>query len=75
VLVFEPLPALKPGANADYYVYVKAQRAGEVRFKVELTADQLKTGGPVREEESTTIYGGKAPMPPAAPQNRPKNKH
>ena len=36
-------------------IAVRALRAGDVRFRVELTADQL-TAGPVRQEESTTIY-------------------
>ncbi len=56
VLLFDPLPSLAPGARAEYEVFVTARKAGDVRFKVEMTADQLKAGGPVREEESTTIY-------------------
>jgi uncharacterized repeat protein (TIGR01451 family) len=53
-VVFESI-TLEPHKEAIYEVSVKARRAGDVRFKVELTADQLP-GGPVRREESTTIY-------------------
>jgi uncharacterized repeat protein (TIGR01451 family) len=66
VLLFEPLASLEPGAKAEYEVFVRARRAGDVRFTIELTADQLKTGGPVREQESTTIFpeNGTAPRRP-----------
>jgi uncharacterized repeat protein (TIGR01451 family) len=58
-VVFEPL-ALQPHDEKVYEVRVKALRAGDVRFRVELTADQL-TAGPVRREESTTIYNPDVP--------------
>jgi hypothetical protein len=45
-----------------YEIFVRALRTGDVRFKVEVTADQLKAGGPVHEEESTTIYTDIAPI-------------
>ena len=51
---YEPV-TLQAGKDARYRVEVKAVRPGDVRFKVELTADQL-TAGPVQQEESTTIY-------------------
>jgi uncharacterized repeat protein (TIGR01451 family) len=51
----EPL-TLQPKGEGRYVVYVKAKEAGEVRFKVNMTADQLTSGLPVHEEESTTIY-------------------
>jgi uncharacterized repeat protein (TIGR01451 family) len=53
-LVFEPL-TLPPKGEARYVVYVKALAPGDVRFKVDLMAQEL-TAGPVHEEESTTIY-------------------
>jgi uncharacterized repeat protein (TIGR01451 family) len=53
-IIYEPL-TLPPGGEARFRVEVKAQRPGDVRFKVELTADQL-TAGPVQQEESTTIF-------------------
>jgi uncharacterized repeat protein (TIGR01451 family) len=62
VLLFEPLKALAPGATVIYEVFVRAQKAGDVRFKVDVTADQLKAGGPVHEEESTAIFTELAPM-------------
>ncbi len=58
-LPFAPLKELAPMAEARYEVVAEARRAGDARFKVELTADQLKKGGPVREQESTFIF---APM-------------
>jgi uncharacterized repeat protein (TIGR01451 family) len=53
-IIYAPL-TLPPGGEASYRVDVKALRSGDVRFKVELTADQL-TAGPVLQEESTTIF-------------------
>jgi uncharacterized repeat protein (TIGR01451 family) len=53
-VIYEPI-TLQGGGEARFSVEVKAQRPGDVRFKVELTADQL-TAGPVQQEESTTIY-------------------
>jgi uncharacterized repeat protein (TIGR01451 family) len=51
---FDPV-TVAPGAEARYRVEVKARRAGDARFRVELTADQL-TSGAVQQEESTTIF-------------------
>jgi uncharacterized repeat protein (TIGR01451 family) len=62
VVLFDPLPTLAVDGTATYEVYVRALRPGDVRFKVEVTADQLKAGGPVHVEESTTIYTDIAPM-------------
>src|SRR5262249_828460 len=73
-LVYEPLKSLAPGKKEEYEVRVKALRGGDARFKVELTADQLKAGGPVHEEESTTIFAPKtreAP-PEVSPLSRSK---
>lgn len=53
-IVFEPLN-LPPMRDTIYRVYVRALKAGDVRFRVELTADQLPAG-PLREEESTNIH-------------------
>jgi len=54
-IICEPLTMAAKG-EARYVVYVRAKTAGEVRFKVNMTADQLTSGLPVHEEESTTIY-------------------
>jgi uncharacterized repeat protein (TIGR01451 family) len=67
-LPFAPLKTLAPGEEARYEIFVRALQPGDVRFRVELNADQL-TGGPVRDEESTRVFapesgkpeGGKAP--------------
>jgi uncharacterized repeat protein (TIGR01451 family) len=53
-VTFEPV-TLRAGETAQYRVNVKALRAGDVRFKVQLTADQL-IAGPVEQQESTMIY-------------------
>jgi uncharacterized repeat protein (TIGR01451 family) len=60
-ITFEPLKALAPGATVTYELVVKAGDIGkepfrDVRFKADVAADQLKAGGPVHEEESTTIF-------------------
>lgn len=54
-IVFAPV-TLPAGEEAQYRIEVIGRRPGDARFKVELTAEVLPTG-PVREEESTTIYG------------------
>jgi len=51
---FEPI-VLKPGEEKRYLIYVKALKAGDVRFRVEITAKEL-TSGPLLKEESTTIF-------------------
>jgi uncharacterized repeat protein (TIGR01451 family) len=53
-IIYEPL-TLSAGAQAQYRIDVKAERPGDVRFRVEMTADQL-TAGPVLQEESTTVF-------------------
>lgn len=70
-VVFEPV-TLEAQNTARFVIYVKARRPGDVRFKVDLTADQL-TSGPVHEEESTTVYVDFPPerlRPEARRQNR-----
>ncbi len=61
-ITFAPLP-LKEGGELRFEIKVKALKAGDVRFRVELDAKELTTG-PVREEESTTIF---EEQPPASP--------
>jgi uncharacterized repeat protein (TIGR01451 family) len=63
-VLFQPLATLEIGKTARYDVFVKALQPGEVRFSAELTADQLKAGGKVREEESTTIFNAEAYLAP-----------
>jgi uncharacterized repeat protein (TIGR01451 family) len=62
ILIYQPVKTLAPGATVIYEVFVKALKPGDVRFKVDVTADQLRVGGPVHEEESTTIYPATPPM-------------
>jgi uncharacterized repeat protein (TIGR01451 family) len=65
-VTYEPI-TLQAGDAARYRIEVKALRAGDVRFKVELTADQL-IAGPVEQQESTTIFS-------ALPLSRRKSSH
>lgn len=53
-VAFAPLGTLAPKAKATYRVIVKGTEAGDVRFKVKLTSDQI--GRPVEETESTHVY-------------------
>jgi uncharacterized repeat protein (TIGR01451 family) len=53
-VTFAPLASLAPKARAIYKVTVKGVAEGDVRFRVELKSDQIKT--PVMETESTHIY-------------------
>jgi uncharacterized repeat protein (TIGR01451 family) len=54
MIVYEPrtIPA---GGDVRFQIEVRGERAGDVRFKVDLTADQLPAG-PVQQEEGTTIF-------------------
>lgn len=54
--LFNPriLERLEPGQEARWQVTVRAEKAGDVRFKVEMLADQL--GRPVVETEATMQY-------------------
>jgi uncharacterized repeat protein (TIGR01451 family) len=53
-LVFEPIPNLPVKGEMVYTVRVKGNMAGDHRFRVQLTCDQMKT--PVVKEESTSFY-------------------
>ena len=54
VITFEPLPSLAVGGKATWKVTVKAIDAGDTRFKVEMTEDQLTR--PVSETEATNFF-------------------
>ncbi len=53
-VTFAPLPTLAPGAKATFNITVKANAAGDVRFKTSMTSDQFTR--PVEETESTNLY-------------------
>jgi len=56
VILFDTIPSIEADGQATLEVYAKGLKAGDARFAVTITADQLKQGGPVAESESTTIY-------------------
>jgi uncharacterized repeat protein (TIGR01451 family) len=58
---FQPLAVLEPGAQKVYEVYTKALTAGDMIFTVQMTADELSKGGPVTEQERTTVYSEDVP--------------
>jgi hypothetical protein len=74
---FAPI-TVQPRTEVVYKIMVVARKPGDVRFRVELSADPetLPSGLPVRREESTTIFDPNQPNapplaePPAAPQAR-----
>jgi uncharacterized repeat protein (TIGR01451 family) len=64
-VTFPAVESLKPDESVSYTIEVKALKAGDARFKVELRSTHL--GGPVTKEESTTIYNQPTgTRPPAA---------
>jgi uncharacterized repeat protein (TIGR01451 family) len=54
-VLFEPLPKLAPGGNVIYRVRAVGQQPGDLRFKVQLSAEHLSQ--PMHEERSTRVYG------------------
>lgn len=53
-LIFEPIQTLGVKGEALYRVRVRSTVAGDLRFRVQLTCDQVRT--PVVKEESTSFY-------------------
>lgn len=53
-IVFEPIPRLAPKADTAFRVKVKGMAAGDLRFRVQLITDEMKS--PVTKEESTQIF-------------------
>lgn len=53
-VAFDPLPTLAPKAEVVYQVRVKGAVPGDMRFRVMMTSDQMKT--PVVKEETTRFY-------------------
>jgi len=51
---FAPLAKLEPGEKQTYRIVVKGVAAGDTRFRVSLTSDQMDS--PAEETESTHIY-------------------
>lgn len=55
ILTMDPI-SVEPNRDATYEVFVRGEKAGDLRFKVDMTADQLTSGKPVHREESTTVF-------------------
>ena len=53
-LIFEPIATLAAKGEAVYRVKIRGTTAGDLRFRVQLTCDQVRT--PVVKEESTRFY-------------------
>jgi uncharacterized repeat protein (TIGR01451 family) len=53
-IIFEPIARLAPRADAGFQIYVRGDRAGDMRFSVELHCDQLDRS--LKKEESTRVY-------------------
>jgi hypothetical protein len=53
-LIFDPIPSLGVKGEAVYRVRVRGLVPGDLRFRVQLICDQLRT--PVIKEESTRFY-------------------
>lgn len=51
---FTPVTSIEVGGKVVYQVVVRANAAGDTRFHVEMTSDELKR--PVTETESTNLY-------------------
>jgi len=54
VITFRPLPSLGSKEEASWRVTARALKAGDVRFHVTMTSDQLER--PVSETEATRLY-------------------
>ncbi|MBX9787578.1 MAG: DUF11 domain-containing protein [Pirellulales bacterium] len=53
-VVFDPLDRLAPKAETTYRLKVQAQVAGDLRLRVQVSSDDMRT--PVTKEESTRVY-------------------
>ena len=56
-LSFAPLAGLAGGTETTFTITVQAVRAGDARLRVEMIADQLTPGSPLKQEENTTVFG------------------
>ena len=54
IITFSPIPTIAPKASVTVTVRAKAVKAGETRFHVRMTSDQLPR--PIDHEESTNLF-------------------
>jgi uncharacterized repeat protein (TIGR01451 family) len=66
VVTFDKIDGLEPGRFVEYRIDVQALKAGDARFRSEVTSPIL-TAGPVVEEEPTRIIESAVPPPPPPP--------
>lgn len=52
---FQELPRLAPKSQAMYRLKVRCTQAGDMRVRVQLTSDEIRT--PITKEESTRVLG------------------
>lgn len=53
-VVFAPLPRLAPKADTTYRIRVQGVQPGDLRMKVQVVTDEIRT--PITKEESTRVY-------------------
>jgi uncharacterized repeat protein (TIGR01451 family) len=68
-VVFEPIAALAPRADAIFRINVKAMEPGTVRFKIQMTSTNLTE--PVIKMEATRIYSDAPEAPSGVPSTAP----
>jgi uncharacterized repeat protein (TIGR01451 family) len=66
-LTFPKIAILQPGEAQTLTIEVDTLKAGDVRFRVEVSSPITLESGPIIEEESTRIYDAGQGPPPAAP--------
>ena len=53
-VLFDPVSQLAPKADMTYTVKVTALEAGDLRLRVQVMTDEIRT--PITKEESTRVY-------------------
>ncbi len=58
-IAFTPIAAMPPKGEAIFKIKARAKKAGDVRFRVEVSSDQHRR--PIVKEEATRIFGDDGP--------------
>lgn len=56
MITFDPIASIDVGGKATLEISAKGLQPGDARCRVVIIADQLKEGGPIHLEQSTTIF-------------------